>query len=51
MWDGGVSRAAEAVEMRAAGFEPFDDGEQVAGGAGEAVEPNQNWGSARAAVA
>jgi hypothetical protein len=39
---GGVDRVAQATEMRALGLELFDDGEEVADRAGEAVESDHD---------
>ena len=43
----GVDRIAQAAEMRAAGFELFDDGQQVADRAGKAIEPDHDESLAR----
>ena len=46
-----VDRVAQAAEMRALGFELFDDSEQVADRAGEAIEPDDDQGLAGADLA
>ena len=48
LWGGGVDWIAQAAEMRAAGFELLDDGEQVADRAGEAIEADDGEGFAGA---
>ena len=48
---GGIDRVAQAAEMRARGLELLDDGEKMADGAGETVEPHDDEGIAAANVA
>jgi hypothetical protein len=43
----GVDGIAQTAKMRATRLELFDDGEQVADGAGEAIEPHDDEGFAR----
>jgi hypothetical protein len=51
LWRGGVDRVAQAAELRALGLELFDDSEQVADRAAEAIEPDDDQGLARADLA
>ena len=46
LWRGGVDRVAQAAEMRALGFELFDDIEQVTDRPGEAIQPDHDEGLA-----
>ena len=48
---GGVDRIAQAAEMRAAGLELLDDGEQMADRAGQPIEPDHDQGFAGADLA
>ena len=51
MWRRGVDRISQAAKMATADFELFDDGEQVADRAGEAIEPDHDEGLAGADLA
>ena len=51
LWRHGVDRISQAAKMPAAGFELFNDGEQVADRAGEAIEPDHDEGLAGADLA
>jgi hypothetical protein len=51
LWGGSVDRVAQAAEVRASSFQLLDDGQQMADGAGETIEPDHDLGFAGADVA
>jgi hypothetical protein len=51
LWRRGVDRISQAAKMPTAGFELFDDGEQMADRAGETIEPDHDEGLAGADLA